>query len=1691
MAVRNTRPVDTPVRRELKKLTADTKKPPLPIPPHISQPQPSPEFAETLAATERWHNLSPRERAGIIGEQEFQGWQREQRFDLAALPSAEQPPFLGGARVDPRMTGLQSIPYIAGDYEDVRGQDDKDARQKALVDMVLEASRVRSEQLERGTSEREIQVATDSPYAGVTDKDKILPFYAALPQDPVGDIARRATRAGIAVGSELYQELVAPFGKLLKPGGLFLDALDITNTTILQLAAIAGAASLEANLLPPQAAITAEAVRTLPASRHIAGEISTTEYIKLTKELFDSLPLGGQVAAAFVNPLEVLTPLGPLDTALSVTLRTLAKAGIKTIRGVKLGAGRVIDQASLELQAFNDIVGAPIEGLQKKIRGNPGAAGAPKIDIDDVVRGNRAYTKHLIEELIIAGDYDGASKMAREVGERVDPGKAITESVVTEEPISPLVSGAAGDVPPKRPLGPSEQPFPGGLGPEGPGQFVRLPGDEASRAAYELWSAGLSKQPVPKVALPKRIISGAQELQIVVKEMMTDVFTRSRDLQRRVEKYWLDTYNERLPMELQVGLHMALGRGGTHNRAFLRYRRTMDKVASILDGTNADWVNKYMTARHQLDVLIMHPRRATPAIYEGDELIKPAHDVGTVRGHLSELQTEMNFVGGPGTYEKVSAAAVEVRNLYKSMLTEKVQAGLFDYDLSQRLANDYPWYNPLRYHDNQNFEIYNTAADLKRGIQQGRNEVVGNTTNSLHSLADNGADIFNQQDSPLNVMLQSIMSHEHLISVNRAAQSMVKALFFDQSTTLLVKRRADLLVEIGEEGFGKVTRILDEDVSAVVERDWRKVRKIYSNVVRRTEGTSVIQVWEGGKPVMYEVPEWAAENLKHLVNFDQSTIERVGRFLNSPARAAFTSYNPAFMAANFVHEMWLLAFVHGIMPHKALISLAASMKNIFKEDRLIAELTENYGLVLGLTGDLGTRQGGMGREGAQRARLGFERLARKEAPGLFDPKGTIVLRNSRDWHRFKNPKGIVKGLNDVAQAFEVSTRRAIYADALSKGSTPAEAALKAREGMVDFARWGHAIHLADSAFLYLNAGVQGFMMPINALRNSGKARAGAAGLAGVATGLYAWNRRFTDPENNYFDIPFRERRGGLVVMLPWGKGERQADGTYKPHYINILPFARELSLLTGSITHVLETIDGRTKGNFGTWFDGVIEQSNPFSSVLPFRGRSSFPALNYVPYPTQPGELVSELATNWDNFRNKPIVDPTTAKLPEGERANSDTSLTARTIGKITGIAPPKIDHMIQFGGMTRDIVAGMDYVFRKFDVNRPPQEVSNVVDELLMIADTYPDDLIDREQRRYRNSLDPKVVTPKEIDDEYRRQVRGDRTPFIGSILDRFANGGGYERHRYAKDEAITEAGASVEQTRRVNEEMAIARRQAHEAQWASDRAWENNEIDPRQWRKESGINSQITWVAMINAGGKFPDAVQVKNGRFGYHEYIEMIVTMNNRWTDERSRSELLYSAWLGLEHYVYRDQEIGDQPSSILLEESTESWLESMHQNPTPLFKVQEEFWDALSQEERIMLIEERTSRATPLRAQYIEDMVIMGPYFRIDTNVLEGLEGKSRSVYSDYLDGNTSQRQALMNRYSGRLRAILNRVARRKRAFRRSDKEEGFVIDTLLNKYGFVTVGITPPGRAAAAERIEGAAQGAAQPEAREPVGAGTR
>src|SRR3990167_274933 len=624
---------------------------------------------------------------------------------------------------------------------------------------------------------------------------------------------------------------------------------------------------------------------------------------------------------------------------------------------------------------------------------------------------------------------------------------------------------------------------------------------------------------------------------------------------------------------------------------------------------------------------------------------------------------------GDELFTKVFNGAKIVKKHYGKLLDLDVETGLITPELRTVFNTQYSWYNPIQYY----------RAELE-SLTKGSWKPISVGSTGFKRLSELGTEAV--QERPLNTLLEATLNRMAVIRRNEAARSIVK------------------LAEVDDQ-FKKIVKLLDI-TGELTEKEalTAKMAKIAGRVPREfpKHPEGVISFFEEGRKLTYKVPQMLEKEAKFLADIGFSNIEKVAMAVDSVSRTAITGANPVFFIGNFGIDTLTAILTKGISPLRIAKRLLLNLRDIVKEDKLLRDLRLSRGEVTGFSGI-------NPRELADKARK----------------SGQLVLENAQDWKRILNPQNIVDTLEKIGHAVEMSPRSAVFEKAIAKGLPLEEAALAARRVTIDFSRSGTAIRHANALWLYLNAGVQGSLIPFRALRDNPISRYMISGLTGLTIANYGWNRQF--PE--YEDVPNWAKYGAMVVMLP--SEEYDTRGNKVPHYITVIPNMREFSFFTAPVIYALRKLDKKAPEGIDSFLSDFGRQLNPLSSIIGEGGG--------IEPPTQVGATLKELQTNYDPFRDRPIVPAEFEGKPVEEQYDQFTSHTARKVGELIGYSPFKLDYAIKgiFVGLGTTVISGMDAVIRYLD---PPDVSPRIADLYRELQDIRPPEVSPDDVKRKRNEF-------------------------------------------------------------------------------------------------------------------------------------------------------------------------------------------------------------------------------------------------------------------------------------------------------------------------------------------------------------------
>ena len=921
--------------------------------------------------------------------------------------------------------------------------------------------------------------------------------------------------------------------------------------------------------------------------------------------------------------------------------------------------------------------------------------------------------------------------------------------------------------------------------------------------------------------------------------------------------------------------------------------------------------------------------------FAGRKLAGGIEGLDGVRSALSDMSDQL----GPELMNRVAAASKIYVDTLNEMLDRKVRAGLVNPELATHLKEKWPWYNPIRYME----------TELTPYFDKGLGRSMSVTNNDLRRLGEIGLEL--DQVKPMDVAARHIVTSEMMIRRNNAGTAILASALFDPSMSPLIVR------EMVEEVPGAATTV----VSPIRGK------------VPPGEKAGTISVFRNGKREVWRVPPEIEQAAKGMSSFDINPLERMADVVNSLPRAFLTANNPAFMSVNLAFDTVIAAFTRGVMPWETFTSLLATLKDLVARDETLRQMFLSGGDVSGLAG------------------RSQQQLIRDVTKG-----SQLAVVNRRGFKRLLNPLNVWDTLGRVSYAMELTPRRAIFKKQIKKGLSPEEAALQARRVTVDWNRAGAAARIANHYFMYLNAGIQGTLLPMRAVRDYPAARYGLAGIATWTAALYAWNRQF--PE--YYDVREFDRYGTGIIMTP--SNEYDKYGKKVPHYWTVPPVLREITALTAPETYILGKLDermgyrpagpmfeegGRPESEefdwgagIGTMLDGMVPKINPLGMVAEIGGSG----LESITVPTYFGDTVAQMVRNRDTFRDEPIVPMELQGLPAKDQYDERSSDAAKLLGEVFDWSPKMIDFAMRFG-VAKDLMSAASVAVRYMRPDQVDPRIDALAAQLEDIQERYPQDQIAIQRKKFLQALSPE--DEKEV---LKAERKPDPTiPFVTTIVNRWHRKHGGSIHRQGQREAAKETKTSAEQTKlagraraRFGENIEGLRKDAERK--VNDGIW-----DLADWRADRRIQGGLWKGHMLALSLEFPSAAQVDPKVWS--EYKEYLYTLGGAMENRQTKGQVLADGW-------YSITPIEDPVTGF--------------PDMDTFFAQREDYRDGLSEEDRKDMDEWRNAGMDSIAIQWEEDLERLRDYW--DGTVEEALSHQPPdhiAIYERWKLGNTSEKERM--------------------------------------------------------------------------------
>ena len=1011
-------------------------------------------------------------------------------------------------------------------------------------------------------------------------------------------------------------------------------------------------------------------------------------------------------------------------------------------------------------------------------------------------------------------------------------------------------------------------------------------------------------------------------------------------------------------------------------------------------------VEDFLIAKHGDEVFRAKPSRVNYGEYSREQLI----------------EMNDNLARDPNI-RQIEQAAGRVKQYYADTLDLLQKDGYITKANADIMRRDYPWYNPLRYLDDEEMSHVDSGQfDKSVGFRRSGREKptkrgVGlYAENPIYALSEEGTEATLVR--PMQALFESILHIDYLIDSNR------------------IKK---LLVELGQE-TGEISRTPVARKARFVAKD--KEGKAVFRSFSDEEGTlSYFDPKMPGKRQVFDVDDYVTRELDFL-----NTIQKKDNpltWLNGFKRNLLTTWNPVFAVGNAINDMLVVLLTRRVAPWTVASQWGRTLKTSFgtletdpfmqayilaggRQQRYYGEAGEEiFRKMARSTGveDVGTwtkywrrlhgKPGNipdaeMAATRADIVKTGGKPTSAAEAVTVADEafaalkQGTIRPgKLGKEWVSALGEAGEMAPRLAAAQK-KLTQLRPLWRDELKSGKlTPQglanrpemkEAVVDALDATINFARGGSVIKSLNRYILFLNAAMEGMKVPMRAPQNQGFKKYGVT-LGSVALGqmtLTMYNQQY--PE--YFDIPLHERLTSVVLMLP--STEKDDYGNPKPRRLNIIPKTREFSTLLGSTTYMVEKLFKESPVEFKQFVGAIVGEMSPGSMVEGPIGK-----MPMLPVP-EILETAFEIGTNYDFYRNTPIIpedlqrkDPAEQYKPwtsPAIKAAADTYRKFPLPGETIFGSPMMLNHLFNglFGGVANEVVIrGGDLL-----VGMMAQDVDP---EIRALAEQYGEFEGITERKRFLADL-PRE-TREQVEAEIRRPEDDLRTkPFVGGIVRKFSPKRTGEIFKTKTEVAARITGIDEKENKNAGKKLATHRDELLKAQEQADTTVDledqssKGQSDRIRWREAHG-RIQDKWSGiMASLEQDYPDSVYAADDETK-KAYYEARATAGGTMPDTRAEGQVLASMWYSIRP---SDRELSDTDRALGLVDLDLYYDE------------REAFRASLSPRERTLLDEELTATRTPTEVQYIADRQYISDtgFWNILDNLVKkfGLEEQYRKYKS---------------------------------------------------------------------------------------------
>jgi len=490
----------------------------------------------------------------------------------------------------------------------------------------------------------------------------------------------------------------------------------------------------------------------------------------------------------------------------------------------------------------------------------------------------------------------------------------------------------------------------------------------------------------------------------------------------------------------------------------------------------------------------------------------------------------------------------------------------------------------------------------------------------------------------------------------------------------------------------------------------------------KTKGKDIFSVFRDGIKEIYETtPEIAAA----AKNLNEQQLNVLGKILAAPVRVArvgITGLNLPFVASNLVKDQ-AFAFVNS---SKALSTSIAHPVNFVKA----------------LFGAVG--HGELYKQAVRQGAGGtiFD-ISRSALPNTVERIRAGSSFKSKIKYTVRHPSELFRAVEDVIGRGEeltrlqqfVGTREALLKQGRSLEDANILAAQAYNNNTTNFRRRGEYGNVLNSAFLYMNAGIQGSRTLLRSFINAPvqtTTKVATAVMMPAAT-VTLWNLSDDRRKEAYNDIPEYEKKGSLIIIPPFP--EKDDNGKWNVIKIPLAPGLDGFANVTRNLIENAEGNDPTSIKEVAQNLIGTVSPVEPSKTGVLNRG---------IPQAIRP---TIELYSNKDFFTGKQIVpDYLKEQFPNDpeKQAYKNTSGTARKIANVLDVSPLQVDYFIKktFGEVGSQGINASDRILAGLNVIPREQIGGRSISQGLL--NRFGQATGGEQERDVRSELDKRLIKQK-----------------------------------------------------------------------------------------------------------------------------------------------------------------------------------------------------------------------------------------------------------------------------------------------------------------------------------------------------------